>query len=206
IEEKMNSTYGVKGVGEVKIRRSGPFKMVDCVIETSPLLPLYKAHEMADRIEKQLYSDYDSIDTVFIHIEPKSKNELSVILPVQNIDGLESKLHGHFGRAPYFIVVKLNNGEIDIDDFYINQFLDDKGHIGLKVVKAIIKYNMDILFVAKIGEIAFHMLKNNFVDIYKAEENDTVEAILHSYFLQQLSPITEPTHSIEESTVTMTVA
>ena len=206
IEDKMNNIYGVKGVGEVKIRRSGPFKMVDCVIETSPLLPLYKAHEMADQIEKQLYSDYDSIDTVFIHIEPKSKNELSVILPVQNIDGLESKLHGHFGRAPYFMVVKLNNGKIDIDDFYINQFLDDKGHIGIKVVKAIIKYNMDILIVAKIGEIAFHMLKNNFVDIYQAEKGNTVTEILNLYFRKKLSPIIEPTHSVEEATVSMIVS
>ncbi|MFH2067408.1 MAG: cation diffusion facilitator family transporter [Pseudomonadota bacterium] len=206
IEDKMNSTYGVKGVGEVKIRRSGPFKMVDCVIETSPLLPLYKAHEMADQIERRLYSEYDSIDTVFIHIEPKSSNELSVIIPVRNIDGLHSMLHGHFGRAPYFMIVKLNNGQADIDDFYINQFLDEKGHIGLKVVKTIIQYNIDILFVSRIGEIAFHMLKNNFVDIYQAREGDTVQEVLDAYSRQQLSPITQPTHPIEEATFAMNIS
>ena len=201
IAEKITEVYGVKGVGEVKIRRSGPFKMVDCVIETSPLLPLYKAHEMADRIEEQLYSEYDSIESVFIHVEPKSRDRLSVIIPVENIDGLQSKLHGHFGRAPYFMIATLEEGRIDIDDFYINQFLEEKGHIGLKVVKAIIQYNVDILFVAKIGEIAFHMLKNNYIDIYQAREGDTVSKIFESYSLQKLSPITRPTHSIEDATV-----
>jgi len=203
IEEKMNAVYGVKGVGEVTIRRSGPFKMVECIIETSPLLPLYKAHEMADQIERTLYADYDSIESVFIHVEPKSENELSVILPVQNIAGLDSKLHGHFGRAPYFMILRIKNDQVDIDDFYINQFLEDKGHIGLKVVKTIVQYNIDLLFVTKIGEISFHMLKNNFVDIYQAAEGDTVTEILQLYNLQKLPLITEPTHSIETSKMTM---
>ena len=51
IEEKINTLYGVKGVSEVKIRQSGPFRMVECKIATSPSLPLYKAHELADAAE-----------------------------------------------------------------------------------------------------------------------------------------------------------
>ena len=49
IEKRINDIYGVKGVSEVKIRQSGPFKMVECKIETSPSLPLYRAHELADK-------------------------------------------------------------------------------------------------------------------------------------------------------------
>jgi cation diffusion facilitator family transporter len=203
IEEKINKIYGVKGVGEVKIRRSGPFKMVECIIETSPSLSLYKAHEMADNAEGILLKEYDSIESVFIHMEPGHDNVLSAIIPVKDINGLSSRLHGHFGRAPYFIVLKINNDQTSIEDFYLNEFLNDTGHIGLKVVKTIINYKIDMMVVSQIGEISFHMLKNNFVDIYRADEGVTVEEIINFYRLKQLSNVTEPTHAAEKSQFAM---
>ncbi len=203
IEEKINRIYGVKGVGGVKIRQSGPFKMVECIISTSPTLPLYKAHEMADKVEDLLYSEYKTIESVFIHIEPDSKHEEVAILPVQNIDGLHSKLHGHFGRAPYFIILTLKNDQIEIEDFYLNEFLEDKGHIGLNVVKTIINYKIDLLFIYRIGEISFHMLKNNLVDIYKADAGKSVQEIMRLYRQNQIFPVTKPTHSVEKSQVVM---
>ena len=51
IEEKISAIDGVKGVGDVKIRQSGPFKMVECNIATSPSFSVYKAHELADKVE-----------------------------------------------------------------------------------------------------------------------------------------------------------
>ena len=199
IEEKINRIYGVKGVSEVKIRRSGPFKMVECIIETSPALSLHKAHEMADKAENILSRDYDNIESVFIHVEPKSNKDLLAIIPVQDINKLSSRLHGHFGRAPYFLILKINNDHTEIEDFYFNEFLDDKGHIGLKVVKTIIAYKIDLMFVSQIGEISFHMLKNNFVDIYQADEGVTAEEIIRLYHLKQLDPVVEPTHLAEKS-------
>lgn len=199
IEAKINRIYGVKGVGEVKIRRSGPFKMVECIIETSPALSLHKAHEMADKAENVLSRNYDNIESVFIHVEPKSKKALLAIIPVQDINNLSSRLHGHFGRAPYFLILKINNDHTEIEDFYFNEFLEDKGHIGLKVVKTIVDYKIDLVFVSQIGEIAFHMLKNNFVDIYKADEGIAVEKIIKLYHLKQLNPIVGPTHLAEKS-------
>jgi len=199
IEEKINQIYGVKGVSGVKIRQSGPFKMIECIIKTNRSLPLYKAHEMADQVENLLYSDYPSIESAFIHVEPDREQSLVAIMPVQNINGLHSKLHEHFGRAPYFIIININNRQVDIEDFYLNEFLDYKGHIGLNVVKSIIKYKINLLFISRIGEISFHMLKNNFVDIYKAGAGTTVEEVINLYHSKQLSPITMPTHSIEKS-------
>lgn len=202
IEEKINRIYGVKGVSEVKIRRSGPFKMVECIIETSASLSLYKAHEMANEAENLISEEYNNVESIFIHIEPQSDKVLSAIIPVENMDGLNAKVHGHFGRAPYFMILKLSDDQSDIEDFYLNEFLDDKERIGLKVVKAIINYKVDILFTSKIGEISFHVLKNNFVDIYKVEKGITVKEIINLYRLKQIDAITKPTHTIEDSQVT----
>jgi cation diffusion facilitator family transporter len=201
IEEKINEIYGVKGVCEVKIRQSGPFKMVECTIETSPTLPLYRAHELADKAEDFIIKHYEHIESVFIHVEPSKKKSVSVIVPVKNINGLDSKVHGHFGRVSYYVILKYNSNITEIEDFYYNEFLGKKKHIGVKVIKTIIKYRLDMLVTPKIGELSFYMLKDNFVDIYRAEENSTVKDVMEKYRDNKLELVTSPTHLLEESLV-----
>lgn len=201
IEEKINQIYGVKGVSEVKIRQSGPFKMVECIIATSPSLSLYKAHELADTVEDFIVKNYEHIESVFIHVEPSREEIVSAIIPVQNIDGMESRVHGHFARAPYFLVVQVSDQRIDIEDFYYNEFLDEKRHIGVKVVRVMINYKIDMLFTSNIGEISFHMLRDHLVDIYKTEEGLSAKEVVEKYRLHQLQSLTAPTHSIEETQV-----
>jgi len=199
LEEKANEIYGVKGVSDVKIRQSGPFKMVECVIKTRPSLPLYRAHELANKVEDLIARDYEHIESVFIHVEPLKDEVIKVIVPVQDIKGMDSLVSDHFGRAPYFVIVSLENGNMDIEDFYSNEFLNEKGHIGIKVVRAIIKYRLDMVFVLNIGEIAYYMLKDNLLDVYKVEEGLSVKEIIQRYRLNQLKLMTAPTHPVEES-------
>jgi len=201
LEEKINEIYGVKGVGEVKIRQAGPFKMVECKIETSPTLPLYKAHELADKAEDFIIKNYEHIESVFVHVEPSKQKAVSAIIPVKDIKGLDSKVHGHFGRAPYYIILMINDSDVEIEDFYYNEFLAEKTHIGVKVIRAVIKYKLDLLFTARIGEISFHMLKDNFVDICKAEEGLTVRDVIKKYHNKEVEQITAPTHPLEESQI-----
>jgi cation diffusion facilitator family transporter len=201
IEEKVNQIYGVKGVSEVKIRQSGPFKMVECIILTRPSLSLYKAHELADKVEDFIAENYEHIESIFIHVEPLREEIVSAIIPVRNIDGMESRIHGHFARAPYFIVLKLRDNQVEIEDFYCNEFLGEEKHIGVKVARIVIGYKIDLMFISNIGEITFHMLKDHLVDIYKAEEGLSVQEIIKSYRLNKLQPLTVPTHSVEESQI-----
>jgi len=199
IEEKINNIYGVKGVSEVRIRQSGPLKMVECKIATSPSLSLYKAHELANMAEDFIITNYKHIESVFIHVEPSRDKAIAAIIPVKDINGLDSIVHGHFGRAPYFIILRLGNDNNEIEDFYYNEFINEKKYAGIKVIKAVIKYKIDVLFTSRIGEISFYMLKNNFVDIYRAEEGLSVKEIIDRYRNNQIERIALPTHSAEES-------
>jgi len=181
IEEKVNEIYGVKGVGDIRIRQAGPFKMIECKIETSASLPLYRAHELADQVEDFIIKSYSHIESVFIHVEPAKAEIISAIIPVEDINGMDSRVHGHFGRAPYFVILKIGKDETSIEDFYSNSFLGEPQHVGIKVIKAIIKYKLDVLFTSQVGELSFSMLKNNFVDIYRIEEGITVRETLQRY-------------------------
>ena len=199
IEQDINRIYGVKGVGEVMIRQAGPFKMVECKILTSPSLSLYKAHALADTVEDYITNNFKHIESVFIHVEPSKENFVSAIVPVQNINGMDSKIHGHFGRAPYFVILKITDENVEIEDFYYNEFLGEKKHVGVKVIKAVIWHKLDLLFTSRIGEISFHMLRDNFADIYKTDEGLSVKDIIKKYRNQEIEQIAAPTHRIEES-------
>ena len=73
--------------------------------------------------------------------------------------------------------------------------------MGHKVIKAVIKYELDILFASRIGEISYYMLKDNFVDIFKIEEGIPVKEVIERYHDNQLEEILAPTHPVEESQV-----
>jgi cation diffusion facilitator family transporter len=202
IEDKINKIYGVKGVGDINIRQSGPFKMIECKIATSPTLPLFKAHELADTVEDYIKRNYKHIESVFIHIEPAKERIMTAIIPVKDINDINSRVHGQFGRAPYFIILKMGEeDEIEIEDFYSNPFLGAKKHVGIKVIKAVIEYKLDVLFTNRIGEISFHTLKDNFVDIYQIEVDTTVKEVIERYRRGELKKIIAPTHQLEESEV-----
>ena len=202
IEEITRDIYGLKEVYDVKIREAGPFRMVELKFTTNPSLTIFKAHELADEVEQKIMASFDHIESVFIHIEPSVQKQVSAIIPVEEINGLESRIHGHFGRAPYFTILKLADEKIDIEDFYLNEFLDKSKHIGLNVVKVIVNYGLDMLFTTQIGEISFYMLKENFIDIYQIPEDKlTVNDVVDLYRRNQLKRITLPTHSVDDAVV-----
>lgn len=201
IEEKVNQIYGVKGISKVKIRQSGPFKMVECVIATRPSLSIYKAHELANEVEDFIAENHEHIESVFIHMEPGKEKRVLAMIPVQNIDSLKSMIYNKFARAPYFVVLKLTDKQIDIEAFYKNEYLDDQQHIGVKLARVAIRYKIDLLFTFSIGEISFHMLKDSLIDIYKVKDKLSIKQIINSYQLNQLHPLTCPTHSVEDSQV-----
>lgn len=206
IEALISRVEGVKGINEIKITQSGPFKMVECEIATSPSIPVYKAHNLADTIERLVTTAYSEIESIFVHVEPSKKNTVLAIIPVEDMNGLESKTHGHFGRAPYFIILKIHEDRADIEDFYLNEFLDKEMHIGVKVIKAVIGRRLDVLFTSQIGELSFHMLKDNFVDIYRVQEHMNVQDVIDKYRAGELTQITAPTHSLEESRIMQEVS
>lgn len=203
IESTVLDIPGVKDIEDIKIRQAGPFRMVELKFTTNPSITMYQAHSISDDIELKISQQFNTVESVFVHVEPSHQQKVTAIVPVSEINGLDSKIYGHFGRAPYFVILQIAENEVAIEDFYLNEFLDRKQHIGLNVVKVVIHYNLDMLFTNRIGEISFYMLKENFVDIYLIkDENITVKDVIERYQQNQLDRIQTPTHTVEEAVVT----
>jgi len=209
IEDKINRTYGVKGVSDVKIRQSGPFQLVECIIKTKPTIPLYHAHELSNRIEKSIYEDYDRIESVFIHVEPLMEHSLYAIVPIEGFDNEQSIVSQHFSRAPCYALIQIND-TCQIVDIFFNEFLKNTMHIGVNVVKKLIQFKIDMVFVVQMGEITFSMLTNHYVDIYQVPEHSTLKDIFNRYYEKTIQKMGNASHSVNESllakeTTTMSV-
>ncbi|HAR95653.1 MAG TPA: cation transporter [Deltaproteobacteria bacterium] len=198
IGEKVTQIPGVRGVNEIKIRQSGPFKMVECKISANPSIPLYTTHSLADEVESVI-QDHEEIESVFVHVEPEGSEIVSMVVPVKEMNGFDSRMHGHFGRAPFFVIIKVTGGQAEIEDFYLNEFLGDKDriHVGVKVIKAILRHGIDVVVTAQVGEISCHFLRESFVDLFQGEEGLTVSEIIRRYRSGELHAIRP--HPIETS-------
>ncbi len=200
IEQTVQEIPGVTDVKDLKIRQAGPFRMVELKFTTNPSISIYQAHAVADEIEHKIHQHYSTVESVLVHAEPSRKATLRAVFPVTEINGIESKVYGHFGRAPYFAIVNIQENQIEIEDFYLNEFLDREKHIGLHVVKVLVNYDLDMLFTNRLGEISFSLLRENFIDIYQIETDDlTIHHVIQLYLHNKLHRITVATHSVDES-------
>ncbi len=195
IKEKLKQIHGIKGVDEVRIRQSGPFKIVNCIIRTDPLTTLYKSHDLADTAENLLLMEYQDIDSVFIHVEPEKSKIYKIAVPVSANNGLDSIIHPHFARAPWFMILTMENGRIRENIFLANEFLDKKGHIGLNTAKMMVNLRISILFVRRIGEISFHMLKDHYITIFRVDKDMSVAQVISMHCEGRIQAMTHPESS-----------
>jgi predicted Fe-Mo cluster-binding NifX family protein len=202
IRKKVKSVHGVKDVGTVKIRQSGPFKMVECVITTRPSLSLYKAHTVADKVEEMIAREHEQIESIFIHVEPARGKTLQVVVPVADDQGPDYVVHGHFARSPHYLLLEINGPDsMKIVECYPNIHLKRKEHLGVKTSHLAIDHGADLVFTANIGEISFHMLKSHMIDVYNAEKGLTVKETVSRYHAGKLPLLSAPVHGIDESQV-----
>ena len=94
---------------------------------------------------------------------------------------------------------------MEIEDFYKNEFLEENKHIGVKVARITVLYEIDLLFTSRIGEISFHILKDHLVDIYQVKEGLSIREVIDQYHFNQLNPLTGPTHTVEQAQVSRTI-
>ena len=200
LEYCVANVRGVKGVSQVKIRETGPFKIVEIDILASPSATVFAVDRLADIIRNTIYREFDNIEGIFIDVKPAKNEVYRVVIPVKDVNGLDSLVYSHFGKSKYFIIIMIHEGEVEIEDFYLNEFLGKDKHIGLNVIKSVIHYNIDLLLTKEIGEISFHILRDNLIDIYRVPEGDiTVKDVAQKFLEGKLEKIDSPTHSSDST-------
>lgn len=94
-------------VAEIKSltgRNAGRFRFIEAVI-TLKTERLEKAHQITQTLEGQIREQVTNVENIIIHYEPQARSHDVIALP---LDAPEGGICPHFGEAPYFCMVRVN--------------------------------------------------------------------------------------------------
>jgi predicted Fe-Mo cluster-binding NifX family protein len=103
-------------------------------------------------------------------------------------NNLESTLSAIFGRSSAFIIVDLENGEIKEVSAIENPAKNETG-AGNTAAQFIVDHEVEVLISGKLGPVAFHILKNAGIKVYKITSGN-VEKNLERFREGKLEEIT----------------
>jgi len=114
-----------------------------------------------------------------------------IVVPAEDGNGLNARLSEHFGRAPYFIVVELENGNI-INVQAVPNESEHFGGFGLPSDR-ILQFRPNAVITYGMGPRALSIFQGAGVAVLKANA-DTVKDVVEAYRQNKLEELTEGCH------------
>jgi len=187
---------GVLAVEQVRLRRAGPFCFGIAHIAVRKSADVARSHELAHKVEEAVRAAIPRVETLTVHMEPFHPDKWTVMVPT-DAHSLDAPVSKHFGRAKYFLFATVSSDCIQQTEFIENPFRRNAARAGLAVIKeALQNRKVDAVVVRQIGEIAFHTLRDHYVDIYEAPKGSSRDT-LTQFAAQKLHPVIEPSHASE---------
>lgn len=115
-----------------------------------------------------------------------------IVVPVVDESGLRAQLSGHFGRAPYFAVVDLDESGRILDQKTIANVSEHFGGVGLPPAR-ILQLKLDALITYGMGPKALNIFQNAKVAVLKTDAN-TLKDVIAAYNNNELEELTEGCH------------
>lgn len=194
VEKIINSIKGIESFTNLRLRKSGPFVFGEVHVKIKKFLDVNRAHELSEKIESKIRSSVPEIESFSIHIEPYKTSIHLIVIPTKEKNNLESEVIGHFGRADYFMFAEIEDSKLKRYNFVKNQFKKKEVRAGLNAAHYIEKKKADMLVTDQIGEIAFHTLRDHYVDIFKVK-GKTAKEVIGNFCENKLERLEKPTKS-----------
>ena len=117
---------------------------------------------------------------------------MKIVIPVEDANGLDSRLSQHFGRAPYFTVVELDeNGKVLSLQMVPNKS-EHFGGMG-KPPEIILNLRPNAVITYGMGPRALGMFQSANIAVFQANKN-IVEDLVEAYKRDELVELAEGCH------------
>lgn len=192
IRSVVSSFREVKHTKHLKLRKAGPFVLGEVEVEVAGSIDVKRAHALTEKIQRKAVAKVPLLDSFIIHIEPHKKDTYTLAIPLLEKNGMRSRVVGHVGRAKYFALVRISHGKTKGLSVVENPYKEEKSRTGLRAANLIAEKGVDAVAVKSIGEIAFHTLRDKFVEVYLAK-GKTAEEVTEMFMNGKLELLTGPT-------------
>ncbi len=192
IRQAIGDIKGINKVEDIRLRKSGLVVFGEVIVETQGDVELKKVEMLSDEIKSAVKKEVDNLEHVVVNAKPGKMAVVKVAVPVVAQDGLRSKLSLHLGKAPYFIIIEMENDKFKNWDVIKNPAATLEKKKGVKTAEFLISRDVNVLIIHDIGDGPFHVLRDNFVKILQmpgaAKNVDDVIGKVHEFDV-----ITSPT-------------
>lgn len=115
-----------------------------------------------------------------------------IVVPVMNKTGLDAQLSEHFGRAPYFTVIELDENRRVVSQRTVPNTSEHFGGTG-RPPDRILQFKPDALITYGMGPRALNIFQSANVAVLQANAN-TVRDVVSAYGNDKLEELTEGCH------------
>jgi predicted Fe-Mo cluster-binding NifX family protein len=119
---------------------------------------------------------------------------MKIAITAENNNGLEGKVAQHFGHAPYFILVDVENGQVTATQSVANPFVN--GHAPGQIPGFIQQQNADVMLSGGMGGRAIQFFEQAGIKAATGASG-TIRQALESYLGGKLSEAAPCDESVE---------
>jgi len=142
-------------------------------------------------VERRVKEKMPFIESFIVHIEPQEQLTLRIAIPIQEDRGLASPVTRHFGEAPYFLFVDVEERSVERWVTKRNPGLELERRRGITITDLITEEKTTTLLTSKIGEGPFHILRDTFVEIYEIIDKATADEAVNTFLEGKLKRMEE---------------
>lgn len=178
--------FGVKGVHDIRVRRSGPFVFAEMHVELDRTMSVEKAAQISDTIEDEIRRSIKQLDSLLVRTEPTKKEACTIVVPVQDSAGLDSRISDHFGRSPYFIFIDWRDDQPASWFVVENPGARLEKRRGIESAHLLARHKADVLVAREVGEGPYHVLRDSSIQILDLNRKSDIKEILKAFSRNEL--------------------
>ena len=193
MKEIAASVHGVKGTHDIRLRKSGPVFFGEMHVELQEGLSLERAHVISEEVETRIKERFKDLELVTVHVGLAHREKTRIAIPILEDRGLDSSATLHFGSAPYFAFLEVQ--EEQILSMYVreNEGAKLSHKKGIQAAHLLVEEKVDVVLAGSLGEGPFHVLGDNLIQIYylpkSVEIREAIRLLNQNLLDKMVSPI-----------------
>jgi cation diffusion facilitator family transporter len=201
MKEIAESVHGVKGTHDIRLRKSGPVFFGEMHVELQEGLSLERAHVISEVVETRIKERFKDLELVTVHVGLAHRKKTRIAIPIVEDKGLESSVTLHFGSAPYFAFIEVEEGQIVSLHVKENEGAKLSHKKGIQAAHLLVEEKVDVVLAGSLGEGPFHVLGDNLIQIYYFPKSVKIREAVRLLTQNLLERMVSPTEKHEEDRI-----
>ncbi|MFO7797996.1 MAG: cation diffusion facilitator family transporter [Promethearchaeati archaeon] len=160
----------VKDIDNIEIRAYGRYIFLEVDIKLSKDMELSKVDLLKKKLSNEIMDKFPEIFKIVITTRTQEKKTSKVAIPLENNNGLESKIHEKYGEAPYFALIELEEQKLSKLEVLTNKFAEKEKRKGILVSDWLSSQNIDKVYsrmeLKRGPKLVF---ENSFIEVVKTD-------------------------------------